>query len=244
MWKLPETEKKTLTSVSLSLCSIKSAAGFLLLCSFIHGNFLGLFFSISITSPKNVCFIPTGLPESLSVYFTGMCFIFLSLEGGGRQMRSRRVFSAFLKPTHLCSKSSFVFSPSVLSLIFIVRLLASSAKVFLSSLQSTPLLFFLLSLFFPYCSLTFFLPPALCFVPSNLQFPLYFCPVHPLISFFFHLMFYPISHFLPFGVNSPLLLLSLFHFLSHVSIFSTLNHSHPFILRTPFQPVGCLKRLL
>lgn len=158
-------------------------------------------------------------------------------------MRSRTVFSAFPKPTHLCSKSSFsLFAPSLFfSLFFSLCLLWPKHLSQLSPIISPPLL----------CSFTF-LSILFSDIPSAVGALLF--PPKPAISalflsrlsfdsFFFHLKFCAISHFLPFGVLSPLLLFFLFHFPSHVSIFSTLNHSHPFILCT-FLPVGCLKRLL
>ena len=178
--------------------------------------------------------IPTGLPESLSVYFTGMCFIFRSLERGGRMMRSRTVLSAFLKPTHLCYKPSFVFtlSASAASASFSLSAFLHLWPNYLS--QLSPIVSPSLLSSFTFLSILFshILSAINTLFAPNLQFPLYFCSICPLISFFFHLNFYAISYFLPFGVLSPLLALCLFHFQSHVSIF-TLSHSHPFILHTP-----------
>lgn len=128
-----------------------------------------------------ICFVPTGLPESLSVYFTGMGFIFLSLEGGGRMMRSRIVSSAFPKPTQIL----FCLQASASSASFSVSAFWPLQPVYLS--QLSPIISHPLLCSFPFLSILFSdilsAVSALLF-PPDLQFPLYFCPVCPLISFF------------------------------------------------------------
>lgn len=197
--------------------------------------------------------IPTGLPESLSVYFTGMCFIFLALKGGGRTMRGRIVFSAFLKPTHLCSKSSFVFglsasASSAASASFWVSAFLRFRPNYLSHLSpiiSPPLLS---SFTFPSIRFSDILSAinALIPPPPNLQFPIYFCPVFPLISFFFPFKDLCNLSFLALWctVSSAIVIsfpfsLSCFYLL-HIKSFSSFHLMHSCTL----QPAGCLKRLL
>lgn len=180
-------------------------------------------------------FIPTGLPESLSVYFTGKCFIFLSLE---RRRRMRRIVSssrvAFPRPTQVSSKSSLLFTLS-----------SSPSSASFSTFSSPP--FYSLFSSISIVLWHFILLSTLVFVLLWPQFLLLSCPRCPLISFFssfalpidlsflvlFFLNFHhrcPFSflHFFPSSLSSlsSMLLLPLLHF---PCLYLLLNLSPPLL---------------
>lgn len=102
-----------------------------------------LFFTL-ITSQLSLLFlIPTGLPESLSVYFTGKYFIFPNLERRRRRRKRRRrrqivssvffiLFSLFLIP----STNTFFFH-RLSSLSHLPSSLPPPSSIFSSLLLST-----------------------------------------------------------------------------------------------------------
>lgn len=102
-------------------------------------NPLFFFFLLLPQSTKKLYFfIQTGLPESLSVYFTGKCFISLILKRSGRMMMMRRIVSSvpfILSCSFPMSHTSFLqilspFHAFILNLICCVLLHTKSLPSF------------------------------------------------------------------------------------------------------------------
>ena len=206
---------------------------------------------LSPHSTKSFLFlIPTGLPESLSVYFTGKHFISLSLE---RKRRRRRIVSSV----------PFIFSPSSYTLSFYL-LTPFHAKSSLSSpprsssVSSCPLHLCLwlkyLSLLSSISSPSLLLPPLLFFLPRSSLFSAIISVFFILNSFRSSLtsvsppfLFPPSSALPPFDFSHLLSSLDLFFlsgFLSMLSIdIHSLSHFRwlpPLIFLSPlFPPRSC-----
>lgn len=230
---LSETKSDPSLSESLgkpwAFSSTESSAAFLLLYS--------LYIRCSATSASRICFSvlsPSHRAKNVCLFYPHRSarvteclfhrYVFHLSQLGGRWEDEEQDGALSTPRTHTpllqilsCLQPHFQCLPSC---IF-------GQNICLGFLQSSPLLYFL-SIFF-----SDILSAVDSIFHPTCNFPLHFCPICPLISFFSHLKFFAISHFLPFGVLSPPPLLSPLHFHSHVSIFSTLNHSNPFISCTP-----------
>lgn len=149
-------------------------------------------------------------------------------------MRSRMVLLAFPEPTHLCSKSSLVFS-----LIFSVCLRAILGKIFVLAF-SNPLPS---PTFFLYSFLMFFLPLTLFFTQpaisppflSHLSFDFIFFPFKILCNLSFLALWCSFSSAIV--IASPFSL-SCFYLL-HIKSFQSFHLLHS----CTFQPAGCFRKL-